>query len=41
MRYVVRLMGDQFGVYMPGGRGPYGTSLMFKGTLEEVLAWRG
>jgi hypothetical protein len=29
-----------FGVYASGRRGPYGTPLMFRGTLDECIAWR-
>lgn len=31
---------DDYGVYSTGARGPYGTPLVFRGTLDECLAYR-
>ena len=31
---------DDFAVYGPRTKGPFGTSLRFRGTLDECLDWR-
>jgi hypothetical protein len=37
---IIQFGPDEFGVYRSGYRGPYGTPLVFVGTLDEVLAYR-
>lgn len=36
---VVRIGTDKVAVYDYNRRGPYGTPLIFKGTVDEYLAW--
>lgn len=42
MRYIVCLHAatNDYAVYVSGARGPYGTPLVFRGTLEDCLAHR-
>ena len=38
---IIRFGDDDFGVYCAGRRHPVtGLALLFRGTLDEVLAWR-
>jgi hypothetical protein len=38
--YLIQLDATTYGVYARGRRGPYGTPLMFKGTLDACLTYR-
>jgi hypothetical protein len=40
MMTLIQFAADEFGVYRTGYRGPYGTPLVFVGTLDECLAYR-
>lgn len=40
MFQIVRFGENDYGVYARGYRNSYGTSLAFRGTLDECLAWR-
>lgn len=38
--YIVQFGPNDFGLYASGRRGPFGTPLIARGTLEEILAIR-